>query len=295
MRVPFPLAPLARKPARTLRDPRASLEGETLADRLSKGALPFPLALRFAREIADALDCAHRQGIVHRDLKPGNVMLTKEGVKLLDFGLAKAFASAVSGEGFTSVETAARDLTREGTILGTLQYMAPEQLEGKDADPRTDIFALGCVLYEMTTGKKAFSGTSRASLIAAILERQPEPVSVAVPTAPPALDRILRTALAKDPGNRWQSAWDVGLQLDAIGDGPGETQEPETASATAASSRRWKWAAFAGVILFGFSLLLRPRSPVVALLVAGRPLDRLLCRGKIETPRPIGRRAGGNL
>ncbi|MFN2634463.1 MAG: protein kinase [Thermoanaerobaculia bacterium] len=240
------------------------LEGETLADRLSKGALPFPLALRFAREIADALDCAHRQGIVHRDLKPGNVMLTKEGVKLLDFGLAKAFASAVSGEGFTSVETAARDLTREGTILGTLQYMAPEQLEGKDADPRTDIFALGCVLYEMTTGKKAFSGTSRASLIAAILERQPEPVSVAVPTAPPALDRILRTALAKDPGNRWQSAWDVGLQLDAIGDGPGETQEPETASATAASSRRWKWAAFAGVILFGLSLLLRPRSPVAA-------------------------------
>ncbi|MEP6769543.1 MAG: serine/threonine-protein kinase, partial [Acidobacteriota bacterium] len=125
------------------------LEGETLADRLSKGALPLPLALRYAREIADALDCAHRQGIVHRDLKPGNVMLTKSGVKLLDFGLAKAFASAVSQESPTSIETAQKDLTRDGVIVGTVQYMAPEQLEGRQADARTDIFALGSVLYEM--------------------------------------------------------------------------------------------------------------------------------------------------
>ncbi|MEP6802721.1 MAG: serine/threonine-protein kinase, partial [Acidobacteriota bacterium] len=125
------------------------LEGETLADRLSKGALPLPLALRYGREIAAAIDCAHRQGIVHRDLKPGNVMLTKEGVKLLDFGLAKAFASAVSQESPTSIETAQKDLTRDGMIVGTVQYMAPEQLEGKQADARTDIFALGSVLYEM--------------------------------------------------------------------------------------------------------------------------------------------------
>ncbi|HMA17541.1 MAG TPA: serine/threonine-protein kinase, partial [Thermoanaerobaculia bacterium] len=140
------------------------LEGETLADRLAKGPLPFEHVLRYGLEIADALDKAHRQGIVHRDLKPGNVMVTKSGVKLLDFGLAKAMSPSVtrSGASLTALPTEARgsNLTEEGTILGTFQYMAPEQLEGRDADGRTDIFAFGAVLYEMTTGKKAFSGRS---------------------------------------------------------------------------------------------------------------------------------------
>ena len=144
------------------------LEGETLSDRLNRGHLPTDQVLRYGVEIADALDKAHRQGIVHRDLKPGNVMLTKSGVKLLDFGLAKVVAQAAgSGASLTALPTRA-NLTQEGTILGTFQYMAPEQLEGREADPRTDVFALGAVLYEMATGKKAFSGESQASLISSI-------------------------------------------------------------------------------------------------------------------------------
>ncbi|HSD71957.1 MAG TPA: serine/threonine-protein kinase, partial [Thermoanaerobaculia bacterium] len=142
------------------------LEGETLSDRLLKGALAFDQVLRYGIEIADALDKAHRQGIVHRDLKPGNVMITKSGVKLLDFGLAKAVAPATPQQ-LTSFPTQ-QALTQEGMVLGTFQYMAPEQLEGKDADARTDIFAFGCVLYEMATGQKAFSGSSQASLISSI-------------------------------------------------------------------------------------------------------------------------------
>src|SRR5687767_15559574 len=145
------------------------LEGETLADRLLKGPLPLEQTLRYGVQIADALDKAHRQGIVHRDLKPGNVMLTKSGVKLLDFGLAKAVApsTARSGVSLTALPTQQRasNLTEEGTILGTFQYMSPEQLEGREADARTDIFAFGAVLYEMATGKKAFAGRSQASLI----------------------------------------------------------------------------------------------------------------------------------
>ena len=147
------------------------LEGETLSDRLAKGSLPLETTLRFGQEIADALDKAHRQGIVHRDLKPGNVMLTKSGVKLLDFGLAKAMAPAAPQSALTSLPTQ-QGLTQEGTILGTFQYMAPEQLEGKEADARTDIWAFGCVLYEMATGKKAFSASSQASLISAIMQQR---------------------------------------------------------------------------------------------------------------------------
>ena len=153
------------------------LEGETLAERLGKGPLTLEQTLRFGAEIASALDTAHRKGIVHRDLKPGNVMLTASGVKLLDFGLAKVLAPEGPIEGRTSAPTAARDVTREGAILGTLSYMAPEQLEGKPADSRTDIFALGALLYEMATGKKAFSGASQASLITAIMSSDPAPIS----------------------------------------------------------------------------------------------------------------------
>ena len=198
------------------------LEGETLSDRLLKGPLAFEQVLRFGTQIADALDKAHRSGIVHRDLKPGNVMLTKSGVKLLDFGLAKAVAvpGAGSGASLTALPTQmGSNLTQEGTILGTFQYMAPEQLEGKEADSRTDIFAFGCVLYEMATGRKAFSGGSQASLISSIMGSEPPPISAVAPMTPPAFDRVVKTCLAKDPEDRWQTAHDVGVQLKWIQEG----------------------------------------------------------------------------
>jgi Tol biopolymer transport system component len=188
------------------------LEGETLAGRVDRGPLPTEQVLKYGVQIAEALDKAHRQGIVHRDLKPGNVMLTRSGAKLLDFGLAKY---ATSAEAHTSSELMTRDrpLTEEGMMLGTVQYMAPEQLEGKEADGRTDIFALGEILYEMTTGKRSFQGSSKPTLIAAILSSEPPPVSTIQPTAPPALDHTIRKCLAKDPDDRWQSAADIASEL----------------------------------------------------------------------------------
>jgi serine/threonine protein kinase/Tol biopolymer transport system component len=194
------------------------LEGETLTDRLGKGALPLEQTLRYGVEVAEALDKAHRQGIVHRDLKPGNVMLTKSGVKLLDFGLAKAMAPAAPQTSLTSMPTR-QGLTQEGTILGTFQYMAPEQLEGKDSDSRTDIFALGAVLYEMATGKKAFSASSQASLITSIMSAEPPSVSSVQPTSPPAFDRGVKKCLAKDPEDRWQNARDLMSELQWIAQG----------------------------------------------------------------------------
>ncbi len=189
------------------------LEGQPLSDRLARGPLPLEQTLRYGVEISEALDRAHRQGIVHRDLKPPNVMLTKEGVKLLDFGLAKAMAPLNPPSDLSASPTVtgeAGGLTQKGMILGTLPYMAPEQVEGKEADSRTDIFALGATLYEMATGKRAFSGSTRASLISSILRDEPKPVSRILPTSPPALDRIIGTCLAKEPDHRWQSAADVG-------------------------------------------------------------------------------------
>ncbi len=170
------------------------IEGKPL-----EGPLPVETALRYAVEISRALDAAHRIGIVHRDLKPGNILVTKTGIKLLDFGLAKHTAIA------PSEETVTKALTEEGTILGTLQYMAPEQLEGKEADARSDVFAFGCVLYESLTGEPAFSGGSRASIIAAIMERQPKPL----PGVPAPLSAAIQRCMAKDPDDRWQSARDL--------------------------------------------------------------------------------------
>jgi serine/threonine protein kinase/Tol biopolymer transport system component len=188
------------------------LDGETLTLRLLKGAIPFPLVLRYAVEIAEALDRAHRQGITHRDLKPGNVMLTKAGAKLLDFGLAKLNAAAPVQ--MSSAATASPDLlTASGTILGTLQYMAPEQLEGKPVDHRADIFSFGAIVYEMATGRKAFDGDSQARLIGAILKDEPRPVSALQPLSQPVFDALIATCLAKDPDDRWQSAGDIGRQL----------------------------------------------------------------------------------
>jgi eukaryotic-like serine/threonine-protein kinase len=216
------------------------LEGETLSDRLLKGALPFEQVLRYGIEIADALDKAHRQGIVHRDLKPGNVMITKSGVKLLDFGLAKAIAPAAP-QHLTSFPTQ-QALTQEGTILGTFQYMAPEQLEGREADARTDIFAFGTVLYEMATGQKAFSGSTQASLIAAIIERVPPPISTISPMTPLAFDRVVKTCLAKDPEDRWQTPHDVMLELKWAAEGGSAAGVPAPVVARHKSRERLAWA-----------------------------------------------------
>ena len=185
------------------------LDGETLAERLSHGSLPFAEVLKFGIQIAEALGRAHRAGIVHRDLKPGNIMLTKSGAKLLDFGLAKSDAHVIDVSG----TTLHKPLTQEGTIIGTFQYMAPEQLEGQEADPRTDIFALGVVLYEMATGKRAFEGKTKTSLIAAIISGEPKPLSEIQPLTPPAFEHVIKKCLEKDPEGRWESAHDVAEEL----------------------------------------------------------------------------------
>jgi serine/threonine protein kinase/Tol biopolymer transport system component len=188
------------------------LEGDTLADRLAKGALPIDQALKYAIQIAEALDKAHRAGIVHRDLKPGNIMLTKSGAKLLDFGLAKA-SPAAGLSSLSILPTAHSPVTAQGTILGTLQYMAPKQVEGREADARSDIFAFGAIVYEMVTGKRAFEGKSQASVIAAILDREPPAMSSLQPLAPALLDHLVQRCLAKDPDTRWQTASDVMREL----------------------------------------------------------------------------------
>ncbi len=190
------------------------VEGETLAARLEKGPLPLDQALACAIQIASALDRAHRAGIVHRDIKPGNIMLTKGGSKLLDFGIAKAPAPAAPRDETT--QHAPKPLTERGLIVGTVQYMAPEQIEGGPIDARTDLFAFGAVLYEMVTGRKAFEGGSQASVMAAILERNPPRLSSVHPLAPAVLDRIVSTCLEKDADRRWQTAHDVRLQLEHL-------------------------------------------------------------------------------
>ncbi len=219
------------------------LEGPTLADRLKKGPLPLDQALQLAIQIAGALDAAHRHGVIHRDLKPGNIVLTKSGAKLLDFGLAKVRA-AEAVAGMTALPTETSPLTSEGTILGTLQYMAPEQLEGKEADARTDIFALGAVIHEMVTGRKAFEGKSQASLISAIMTSDPPPTSTVQSMTPPVLDHVVRTCLMKEPEARWQTAGDIVIQLKWIAE-----TGPQALLAPVPKARKWlTWAAVAAVL-----------------------------------------------
>jgi len=193
------------------------LEGETLADRLRKGPLSTEQVLKYGIEICEGLERAHKSGVVHRDLKPANVMLTKTGAKLMDFGLAKTTLAGTSPASSLTMTasgpSADQPLTAHGTIVGTFQYMSPEQTEGKEADARSDIFALGAVLYEMATGKRAFTGKSQASLVAAILASDPPPISMVQPMSPPALEQVIKSCLAKDPDDRFQTVHDLKLQL----------------------------------------------------------------------------------
>ncbi|MDX1583455.1 MAG: protein kinase, partial [Thermoanaerobaculia bacterium] len=226
------------------------IEGESLADRLKKGPLPLHDVLKYGRQIASALDAAHRQGVIHRDLKPGNIMLTKSGAKLLDFGLAKSAAEGGGPvDGLTNLQTEAKPLTQEGTILGTFQYMAPEQLEGLEADARTDIFAFGAVLYEMATGRRAFAGESKTSLIASIVSSQPEPISQVTPMTPPALDHVVRRCLEKDPDDRWQSAQDIASQLQWISEAGSQAGVATAVTFRRKTREKLAWAIAAVAIL----------------------------------------------
>src|SRR6516165_5632775 len=230
------------------------IEGETLAKRLEKGPLPLEQVLKFGAQIADALDKAHRSGVVHRDLKPGNIMLTPTGAKLLDFGLAKPAVALVSGSTLT-VAARPSPMTQEGTIVGTFQYMSPEQVEGKDVDGRSDIFSLGAVLYEMLTGQRAFSGKSQLSVASAILEREPTPIGSIKPLTPATLDHAIHRCLAKNPEERWQTARDVSLELKWIGESGSRAGAPAMSGTSSRVIReRIAWAAV-GVLLCALAAL----------------------------------------
>ncbi|HEX7423033.1 MAG TPA: protein kinase [Terriglobales bacterium] len=233
------------------------IEGETLAHRLIKGPLPPEQTIRIAAQIADALAHAHKRGITHRDLKPSNIMLTKSGAKLMDFGLAKESGLARAAAAVSEMTAEQSKLTAEGAIVGTFEYMAPEQLEGREADARTDIFALGEVIYEMATGKPAFGGTSRASLIAAILTSEPPSMAALQSMTPSALERVVKKCLAKDPEGRWQSASDLASELSWIAD-----MNSATAAAELGGPRReWlPWAVTAVVLIAAIMTVLAWRA-----------------------------------
>jgi len=206
-------------------------EGETLAERLEKGRLPLSQVLQYGAEISSALDKAHRNGVTHRDLKPSNIMLTDAGAKLLDFGLAKADPPLATTATLTDMTPRATPMTMEGAIVGTVQYMSPEQVEGREADARSDIFSLGAVLYEMVTGERAFLGNSQFSVASAILGKEPKPLRTLQPLTPPALERTIQMCLAKDPDDRWQSAGDLWKELRWIAEGSSQTGTPNIIAA----------------------------------------------------------------
>ena len=230
------------------------LDGETLEQRLLRGPLPTEQALRSAVQIADGLAKAHKLGMTHRDLKPANVMLTKSGAKLMDFGLAKQSGAAPLAAALTEMTLPQTKLTEQGMIVGTFQYMAPEQLEGNEADARTDIFAFGELLYEMVTGKPAFVGKSRASLIAAILTTEPAPITQLQPIAPAALEHVVKKCLAKDPDDRWQSASDVAAELNWISEAKSQAGMPVQVEARGTKHAHLAWGAAALAALCAFAL-----------------------------------------
>ena len=238
------------------------VEGETLAKRLEKGALPLEQVIKLGTQIADALDKAHRSGVVHRDLKPGNIMLTSTGAKLLDFGLAKP----VLPLGSLATLTATNEkppVTEQGAIVDTFQYMSPEQIEGKDLDGRSDIFSLGAVLYEMLSGQRAFQGKSHLSVASAILEKEPIPITAIKPLTPPALDHAIRGCLAKDPEDRWQTARDLALELkwNAESGLHAGIAGPRAIKRRLSPEIAWLFAAIcllAGIVLVAALLFLRP-------------------------------------
>ncbi len=266
------------------------IEGESLESRLTKGPLPLDQVLRLGTEMADALSKAHRHGIVHRDLKPANVMLTKQGSKLLDFGLARVDAPKTQSS-VSFLPTQQHSLTQAGTVLGTFQYMSPEQLEGGEADARTDIFAFGALLYEAMTGRKAFEGKSQASLISSIMTGMPPSITSLQPMTPPALERVIKTCLNKDPDERWQTAQDLAAELKWIAEGGSQIGAPAPVVSRRKSRERWAWAAtglFAVIsALTGARLLTQREAPRLPTKFAVAPPKDV----KIEWPRisPDGR------
>jgi len=252
------------------------LEGETLANHLLKGPLPPDQVLKYGIDICEGLERAHKNGVVHRDLKPGNIMLTKTGAKLMDFGLAKAMAPQTPASSELTATLMAHGvsepLTAKGTVVGTFQYMAPEQIEGKEADERGDIFALGAVLYEMATGKRAFTGKNQASVVAAILASDPPPVSAVQPMSPPALDRVIRNCLAKDPEDRFQSVHDLKLQLKWIAEGGSQAGLPSVVASRRKSRESLAWIAAAAVVVMAVAAMLLWPKPTVAI----RPIQSYL-------------------
>jgi len=219
------------------------VEGETLSKRLEKGPLPLEQVLRYGAQLADALDNAHRNGVIHRDLKPGNIMLTCNGAKLLDFGLAKPSAALLSEMTLTA-QIPASPVTQEGTIIGTFQYMSPEQVEGKELDARSDIFSLGAILYEMLSGRKAFEAKSQLSVVSAILEREPTPINRIKPMTPPVLGHVVKKCLAKSVEERWQSAGDLASELKWIADTSAQGGADDSSSPAAKS---W-WQRISGIV-----------------------------------------------
>jgi eukaryotic-like serine/threonine-protein kinase len=248
------------------------IEGDLLSKIIEQGPLPLDKALSYAVQIVDALSAAHAKGVIHRDLKPGNIIITRNGVKVLDFGLAKLSSEKVSGESAANIETVTEPITRAGAILGTLYYMAPEQVEGKEADERSDIFSFGVVFYEMITGHRPFNGDTQAAVLAALMKDQPPPMSQWQPAVPRQLERVVRKCLEKKPDDRWQSARDLKPTLELIDlDAPPSSMSSASASVPIPVQRQrkgWLWPAVAVVVLMAaaaaWALWLKPAPPARA-------------------------------
>jgi eukaryotic-like serine/threonine-protein kinase len=231
------------------------IEGETLSKIIERGPLPLDKALPYAVQVVDALAAAHAKGVIHRDLKPGNIIITKNGVKVLDFGLAKLSGEKLSGDSAASIETVTEPITRAGAILGTLYYMAPEQVEGKEANERSDIFSFGVVFYEMITGQRPFNGDTQAAVLASLLKDQPPPMSQWQPAVPRQLERVVRKCLEKKPDDRWQSARDLKPTLELIDlDAPPANMSSASVSVPIplqTPRKAWLWPAIAAVAVIG--------------------------------------------